>query len=116
MRGAHEHAIGHVALIGDAAHPMLPYLAQGAGMAIEDAFELAHHVPTHANADVQQGLLGFAQARWQRNARVQQRAMRNGNIFHAQGPVRFARDMGLRVLGARLMDVPWLYGYNAGKL
>jgi salicylate hydroxylase len=42
--------------------------------------------------------------------------MRNGNIFHAQGPVRFARDMGLRVLGARLMDVPWLYGYNAGKL
>ncbi len=85
-------------------------------MAIEDAFELAHHVPTHANADVQQGLLRFAQARWQRNARVQQRAIRNGNIFHAQGPLRFARDMGLRALGARLMDVPWLYGYNAGKL
>ena len=116
MKGAHEHAIGRVALIGDAAHPMLPYLAQGAGMAIEDAFELAHHVPTNANADVQQGLLRFAQARWQRNARVQQRAIRNGNIFHARGPVRFARDMGLRMLGARLMDVPWLYGYNAGKL
>jgi salicylate hydroxylase len=116
MRGAHEHAIGHVALIGDAAHPMLPYLAQGAGMAIEDAFELAQHVPSNVNKDVQQDLLRFAQARWQRNARVQQRAMRNGNIFHAQGPVRFARDMGLRVLGARLMDVPWLYGYNAVKL
>jgi salicylate hydroxylase len=116
MRGAHEHAMGRVALIGDAAHPMLPYLAQGAGMAIEDAFELAQHVPTHANADVQQGLLRFAQARWQRNARVQQRAMRNGNIFHAQGPVRFARNMGLRMLGARLMDVPWIYGYNAVKL
>ena len=116
MKGAHEHAIGHVALIGDAAHPMLPYLAQGAGMAIEDAFELAQHVPTSANENVQQGLLRFAQARWQRNARVQQRAIRNGNIFHAQGPVRFARNMGLRMLGARLMDVPWLYGYNAGKL
>jgi salicylate hydroxylase len=116
MKGAHEHAIGHVALIGDAAHPMLPYLAQGAGMAIEDALELAQHVPTNPNEDVKQGLLRFAQARWQRNARVQQRAIRNGNIFHAQGPLRFARNMGLRVLGARLMDVPWLYGYNAGKL
>jgi salicylate hydroxylase len=115
MRGAHEHAIGRVALIGDAAHPMLPYLAQGAGMAIEDAFELAQQVPTNATADVQQGLLRFAKARWQRNARVQHRAIRNGNIFHAQGPLRFARNMGLRVIGERLMDVPWLYGYNAGK-
>lgn len=116
MTGAHEHAIGRVALIGDAAHPMLPYLAQGAGMAIEDACALAHHLPAHASMDVPQALLRFAQARWQRNARVQQRAIRNGKLFHAQGPLRFARDMALRVLGERLMDVPWLYGYNAGKL
>ncbi len=111
MRGAHEHAIGHVALIGDAAHPMLPYLAQGAGMAIEDAFELAQHVPTSANENVQQGLLRFAQARWQRNAQVQARAMRNGQVFHAQGPMRWGRDLGLRVVGPWLMDQPWLYGY-----
>ena len=116
MKGAHEHAVGRVALIGDAAHPMLPYLAQGAGMAIEDAYALAHHLPAHASMDVSQALLGFAQARWQRNARVQQRAIRNGKLFHAQGPLRFARNMSLRLLGERLMDVPWLYGYNAGKL
>jgi salicylate hydroxylase len=95
---------------------MLPYLAQGAGMAIEDAYALADHLPAHASMDVPQGLLGFAQARWQRNARVQQRAIRNGKLFHAQGPLRFARNMSLRLLGERLMDVPWLYGYNAGKL
>ena len=40
MMGSHQHARGRVALLGDAAHPMLPYLAQGAGMAIEDAAEL----------------------------------------------------------------------------
>ena len=37
MQGAHQQALGRVALLGDAAHPMRPYLAQGAGMAIEDA-------------------------------------------------------------------------------
>ncbi|TXT38154.1 MAG: salicylate hydroxylase [Comamonadaceae bacterium] len=41
MQGAHQHAKGRVALLGDAAHPMVPYLAQGAGMAIEDAAVLA---------------------------------------------------------------------------
>lgn len=41
MQGAHEHALGRVALLGDAAHPMVPYLAQGAAMAIEDAATLA---------------------------------------------------------------------------
>jgi salicylate hydroxylase len=41
---------------------------------------------------------------------VQARAVRNGHIFHATGPLRVGRDMGLRVIGARLMDVPWLYG------
>ncbi len=51
-------------------------------------------------------------ARWQRNARVQARAVRNGRIFHAQGAMRIGRDMGLRWMGARLMDVPWLYGHR----
>jgi len=54
----------------------------------------------------------FAHARWQRNARVQSRAVRNGQIFHATGAMRLGRDMGLRLMGARLMDVPWLYGYR----
>ena len=112
MRNAHEHAQGRVALVGDAAYPMLPYLAQGAGMAIEDAAELARCLKDATPANAPQQLQVFAQARWQRNARVQARAVRNGQIFHAAGPVRLGRDMGLRLMGARLMDVPWLYGYR----
>jgi salicylate hydroxylase len=61
---------------------------------------------------VSQRLQQFAQARWQRNARVQARAVRNGQIFHATGPMRVGRDMGLRLMGSKLMDVPWLYGYQ----
>ena len=112
MQGAQEHVVGRVALLGDAAHPMLPYLAQGAGMAIEDAAELAAQL-NHASAEeVTERLQQFAHARWKRNARVQARALRNGQIFHATGPMRVARDMGLRLMGAKLMDVPWLYGYG----
>ena len=112
MTGAHQHAQGRMALVGDAAHPMLPYLAQGAGMAIEDAADLALQLNQATAADVPQRLQQFAQARWQRNARVQARAVRNGQIFHATGPMRVGRDMGLRLMGAKLMDVPWLYGYQ----
>ncbi len=112
MRGAHEHAQGRVALVGDAAHPMLPYLAQGAGMAIEDAAELGAQLAHSTAADVPQRLQQFAQARWQRNARVQNRAARNGQIFHATGPMQWGRDLSLRLLGSRVMDMPWLYGYQ----
>jgi salicylate hydroxylase len=112
MRGAHAHAQGRVAWVGDAAHPMLPYLAQGAGMAMEDAFVLAAQLVDARAADVPERLQRFAQARWQRNARVQARAVRNGHIFHATGLLRVGRDMGLRLMGGRLMDAPWLYGYR----
>ncbi len=113
MQGAHQHVQGRVALVGDAAHPMLPYLAQGAGMALEDAAALGMQLTGAASTDIPQRLQAFAQARWQRNARVQARAVRNGQIFHATGALRVGRDMGLRLMGARLMDVPWLYGYRA---
>jgi salicylate hydroxylase len=114
MRAAHEHVQGRAVLVGDAAHPMRPYLAQGAGMAIEDAAELSHQWTALADRDVPMRLTAFAQARWQRNAQVQARAIRNGGVFHATGPMQWARDAGLRMLGARLMDVPWLYGYRHG--
>ena len=113
MQGAHEHVQGRLALLGDAAHPMLPYLAQGAGMAIEDAAVLASHLSGAKGEDVALKLQYFANARWQRNARVQARAVRNGQVFHATGPMRVGRDMSLRMMGARLMDVPWLYSYRA---
>ncbi|HET7835999.1 MAG TPA: FAD-dependent monooxygenase, partial [Variovorax sp.] len=98
-----------IALVGDAAHPMLPYLAQGAGMAIEDAVALAEALDGGEAAAVPAALMRFAETRWQRNALVQARARRNGGIFHATGLVRLGRDAALRLLGARLLDVPWLY-------
>lgn len=109
MRGAHQQAQGAVALLGDAAHPMRPFMAQGAGMAIEDADALGRCLAL-PGADVPAKLAHFAQLRWQRNARVQQRAVRNGRIFHAQGLLRWGRDTSMRLLGEGLLDVPWLYG------
>ena len=113
LHGPHQQAQGRVALVGDAAHPMRPYLAQGAGMAIEDAWALGEQLKQTNTSELPARWLQFARNRWQRNARVQARAIRNGEIFHAVGPVRWGRDIGLRLLGARLMDVPWLYGYQA---
>jgi salicylate hydroxylase len=108
LQSAAQMAQGRVALLGDAAHPMLPYLAQGAGMAIEDAACLATQWQ-RADLTVEQRLLNYAQARWQRVARVQQRARRNGTIFHADGWLRLARDTALALGGSYLMDIPWLY-------
>ena len=109
LAGPSGMARGRVALAGDAAHPMLPYMAQGAGMAIEDAVALADALGDAAAADVPAALARYADARWRRNARVQARARRNGVVFHLSGPARLARDAGLRALGPKLLDVPWLY-------
>ncbi len=111
LRGADQMASGRIALVGDAAHPMRPYLAQGAGMAIEDGDVLGRVLaPVADRPDAVAGALrAYAQERWARSARVQSRAERNGRIFHATGPVRWGRDLSLRLLGERLLDQPWLY-------
>ena len=108
VTGPEQMGRGLVALLGDAAHPMRPYLAQGAGMAIEDAAELARSLAMDA-VDVPTRLKRYALARWQRVARVQARSIRNGQIFHSTGLVRFGRDASIRLLGERILDVPWLY-------
>jgi len=108
MASAAEHARGRIALLGDAAHPMRPYLAQGAGMAIEDADALAQSL-WQSPQQVEQALARYAAQRWQRNARVQARAIRNGEIYHLRGFQQRGRDLALKLLGARLMDMPWLY-------
>ncbi|MEO6017051.1 MAG: FAD-dependent monooxygenase, partial [Polaromonas sp.] len=112
LQGAHQHALGRVALLGDAAHPMRPYLAQGAGMAIEDAAELGSVLAQALDPafDVPVMLQRYALNRWQRNARVQARAIRNGQIFHADGLLRWGRDASMRLLGETVLDMPWLYG------
>jgi salicylate hydroxylase len=111
MRGPEEMACGRAALLGDAAHPMLPYLAQGAGMSIEDAFELQRALqPCDGRViDVPVALQRYALNRWERCARVQARARRNARVFHADGVVRAARNVAMRLGGERLMDLPWLY-------
>ncbi|MFY3383710.1 FAD-dependent monooxygenase [Paracidovorax sp. MALMAid1276] len=115
LRSADDMARGLVALLGDAAHPMRPYLAQGAGMAIEDAVELQRALSMH-DLEVPLQLRRYALNRWQRNARVQARSVRNGRVFHATGLVRWGRDWSLRLLGERVLDVPWLYrGEGVGE-
>ena len=97
-----------IALLGDAAHPMRPFLAQGAAMALEDAKALAEAVQEYID-DLPSALQLYAQNRWQRNARVQARSRRSGEIFHLAGPMRLARNAALFLLGSRVMDLPWLY-------
>ena len=112
MAGPHEHARGRVALLGDAAHPLRPYMAQGAAMAIEDAWTLGRllQVSAPGKAPDWPALLEcYAQTRWQRNARVQSRSQRNGTIFHASGALRLGRNAAMALLGESLLDNPWLY-------
>ncbi len=108
LQSADAMARGLVALLGDAAHPMPPYLAQGAGMALEDAAQLQAALALE-ELELPLRLRRYALNRWQRAARVQARSQRNGRIFHATGLARWGRDLGLRLLGERLLDVPWLY-------
>ena len=110
LRSAQDMVQGRVALLGDAAHPMLPYLAQGAGMAIEDAESFALHWQQSAQAP-QQRLQAYAKERWKRVGRVQQRARANAQIFHARGAMAWARDTGMLLGGAWVLDQPWLYRY-----
>ena len=102
-----------VALLGDAAHPMLPFLAQGAAMAIEDAYSLSLQLAkVKATADIPQALLEYANVRWQRVAKVQSFARRNSAIFHWQGLMAQCRNMGLAMAGRKLTEMAWLYGHE----
>jgi salicylate hydroxylase len=103
---------GPVTLLGDAAHPMLPYLAQGAAMAMEDAAALAHSVSSQANFEA--AFQHYEHMRYQRTAKVVQTAQRNAWIFHASGVTRMARDEVLALKGTEVLGMPWLYGFNAG--
>ncbi len=111
LRGAEEQASGRVALLGDAAHPMRPYLAQGAAMALEDAWTLGRLLrDRRGSPDWPTVFAQYADFRWTRNAQVQALSTRNGTIFHASGPLRWARNRAMALLGERLLDNSWLYG------
>jgi salicylate hydroxylase len=101
---------GRVALLGDAAHPMPPFLAQGAAQAIEDSAALG--AALQATRDVPQGLATYAAARRARAGRVQSESRAQGRIYHLSGLAGFARDAALRALGGErlLARYDWLYG------
>lgn len=100
-------------LIGDAAHAMMPFSAQGAAMAIEDGFELAGHVS--GPLPLAEALVNFETVRKARAARVRHRGAFNKFVYHARGTVRLGRDivLSLRSPQSLAADLDWLYGYHA---
>jgi salicylate hydroxylase len=104
---------GPVTLLGDAAHAMLPFLAQGAAMAIEDAAVLTDCL-AHARNDPTAAFRRYARARRRRTARVQRAARRNGRVYHQTAGEAFARNMLLRIGGKMLLRrYNWLYDWRA---
>lgn len=104
---------GAVTLVGDAAHPVLPYLAQGAAFAIEDAAMLARYFAAGRN-DPATAFRTYENARRPRATRLQNTARRLGRIYHLRGPARLARNtaLGLRSETATLRQFDWLYGVD----
>ena len=109
------HAEGAAAILGDAAHPTLPFLAQGANMALEDAWVLAAALAGHDT--VAAGLAAYQAARAARSARIVEAANRNARAYHLRGPMRALAHMGLRLggqvaPGLALRRFDWLYDHD----
>ncbi|HEY7229474.1 MAG TPA: FAD-dependent monooxygenase [Pseudolabrys sp.] len=102
-----------VTLIGDAAHPMLPFLAQGAAMAIEDAAVLADMLGKYLD-DPSDALRAYEGARWHRTMRAQQAARRQARIYGLTGPEAFVRNLAMRGMGGEKLRAryDWLYSWR----
>jgi salicylate hydroxylase len=106
-------AKGRLALLGDACHPTLPFLAQGAAMALEDAWVLAAALA--AAPDLHAALAAYEERRRFRAARVQRAAARNGKLYHLTNPaLRMSAHLCLRAAAlapsALIGRMDWLYG------
>jgi salicylate hydroxylase len=108
---------GAMTLLGDAAHAMLPFAAQGAGMAIEDAAVLAQCLAGAGEnaAAIPAALQRYAGLRRARVMRVQRTARRNGKVYHLSGAAALARDLFIRAIGPRRMLArqDWIYDWRA---
>ncbi|MCB1443080.1 MAG: FAD-dependent monooxygenase [Methyloceanibacter sp.] len=109
---------GPITLLGDAAHPVLPYLAQGAALAIEDAATLADHLDA-ARGSPGAAFQAYERVRGVRADRVRRTSQRLGRAYHMGdaglgGMARIARNaiLGLRGADATLRGFDWLYGYG----
>jgi salicylate hydroxylase len=102
---------GRVTLLGDAAHPLLPFLAQGGSLALEDAVTLADAL---AGEDVEGAVATYETARRARTAPVMAAARRNGRVYHLSGIAALARNAALRALPPeRIMaGYDWVYGWR----
>lgn len=107
---------GNIGLIGDAAHAMVPFQAQGAAMGIEDAAVLAPLLVEEASGEA--AFAKFEAVRRARIARVARTAQSNGAIFHMEWPFNLARDLVIRAQGSEghLKRLEWLYAYDAGAV
>lgn len=105
--------VGPVTLIGDAAHPMLPFLAQGAAMAIEDAAVLADMLSKNTNDPIS-ALRAYETVRRKRTKRAQEASRRQARIYGLTGPEALIRNLGMRLLGGeRLRErYDWLYTWQ----
>jgi salicylate hydroxylase len=107
---------GRLAILGDAAHPTLPFLAQGANLALEDAWELVAHLA--ANPDTAAALAAWEARRRPRAEAVIAAANRNATAYHLRPPLsglaHLALRLGERVApGAALKRFAWVHGYDA---
>jgi salicylate hydroxylase len=108
---------GRVTLLGDSAHPMLPYLAQGAAQAIEDGYVLAEAL-AHHRGDAAEALQVYEAARLPRTARIQRHARERGKINNTTSVFqRFKRDLGYRLKrlikpNEHTYKIEWIYGHD----
>ena len=103
-------------LLGDAAHPMMPFLAQGASQAIEDAFVLGEVLKSvRGGAMLQSALARYETIRIRRTARIQNAAQRQAKIYHLDGPMARIRDVAMRVTSGDMLlsRYDWIYGHKA---
>jgi salicylate hydroxylase len=107
---------GNIGLVGDAAHAMVPFQAQGAAMGIEDAAVMAPLLVRHDNAEL--AFSQFQQIRQRRVRRVAHLSETNGRIFHMAWPFSVARNLAIAMQGSRghLSRLSWLYGFDAGLI
>jgi salicylate hydroxylase len=104
---------GSVGLVGDAAHAMLPFQAQGAAMAIEDAAILAPLLMTEPTAEA--AFRRYEAMRRTRVARVARLSASNGAIFHMDWPLSGARDLVMKLQGrtGHLKRLDWIYRFDS---
>ena len=108
---------GRVTLIGDAAHPVLPFLAQGGALALEDADTLAAALQIW-RSEPALAIARYERVRRPRAVRVQNASRRNGQIYHLPKPASLTRDLVLRIMpGRRIMTLyDWVYGWKPETL